>query len=352
MIVKVIKPNLAPRDHLGMTRQLFHLLVCGWVRKPGLVGMNAESRVYEIVFLGQSDSAVHLLRTVAVADGDQGLNSGFSCSGNHLLAIGVELLAIEMCMRINKHRIGLLMWGQPPSAVYAERKLGSVLTSSPGELVSLPTSTSPQPVHPPKSQPAPVSRRRAMPPRSSRSTPSHAACAAQDWPRSPLCAQPKFPAHTLRRSRPTPGVLRSQYQSPGAKACLPWALSRRPSPVPRAVRFWRSRRSRSSHSAPEQPPDQALPESLAVRQPVLASSRPVSEPLPPSHFSAGVPYSASFQSRSCQHAETLAAPRPASCPKAVVPTPVRSTPASLYLPIPAGPRSSRSPPALPDTPAR
>jgi hypothetical protein len=86
-----------------MPRQTRHVLVGGFIREPGFVRMNAERRVNEIVFLRQSNSTIYLGRTVAIADGDYGVNPGLPRPIDHRLAIGVELLAIEMRVRINEH---------------------------------------------------------------------------------------------------------------------------------------------------------------------------------------------------------------------------------------------------------
>src|SRR5208337_319437 len=94
------------------------------IREPGFVGMNAKGRIDEIVSLGQFDSTIYLRRAIPVADGDHGLHTGFLCPSDYLFAIGSESFAIEMCVSVYKHSY-LCMWGQPPSAVHAERKLGS-----------------------------------------------------------------------------------------------------------------------------------------------------------------------------------------------------------------------------------
>ncbi len=88
MIVEIVQPDLAPGDYLGMLRQSLHVLICGFIRQPGLVRMDAERCVDKIVFLRQSNSAIHLRGPVAVADGDDGLHSGLASARNHLLAIG------------------------------------------------------------------------------------------------------------------------------------------------------------------------------------------------------------------------------------------------------------------------
>src|SRR5271167_2444476 len=197
------------------------------------------------------------------------------------------------------------MWGQPPRL------------SGQSEARPTATLTSPPPAHPPKTPPAPASRLPATPPRSSHSIPTHAVCVAQDWPRSPLSARSKFLERRLRRFRRAPAALRCQYQFPAARACLPWELSRRLSPAPRAARSWQSRRSKSYRSRLKLPPlsPQVLPAEYL--------SAPPPEPPPPAHSSAPLPSSASFQSRSCRPAETQAARHPVSCPRAAVPRTVR-----------------------------
>ena len=92
VIVKIIQPDLAPGDHLRMLRQAFHVLIGGFIRQPGFMGMNADRRVDEIVLFRQANSAVDVLGTVAVADGDDGLHSSLARPRDHLLAVGVELL--------------------------------------------------------------------------------------------------------------------------------------------------------------------------------------------------------------------------------------------------------------------
>ena len=120
MIVVVIQPDLSPSNYLGMPRQVLHALVGGFVCEPGFVGMDPESRVHEIVFLRQLDSAIDLRGAIAVADGDHGLYASLSCAGDHLFAVGGKLLAIEMCVRVNEHSY-LFLWGQSPPAVPVEQ---------------------------------------------------------------------------------------------------------------------------------------------------------------------------------------------------------------------------------------
>src|SRR5271165_229013 len=103
MVVEVVQPNLAPRYHLGMPGETLHVLVSGFIREPGFVGMNTERRIYELVFLRQLNSAIDLRGTVAISDGHHGLNASLARPIDDLFAIGVKSLAIEMCVRIYEH---------------------------------------------------------------------------------------------------------------------------------------------------------------------------------------------------------------------------------------------------------
>ena len=65
--------------------------------------MHADGRVHERILVRELNPGVERGRTVAIADGDHGSHSGLARASDHLLAIGVELLAIEMCVRIYEH---------------------------------------------------------------------------------------------------------------------------------------------------------------------------------------------------------------------------------------------------------
>ena len=65
--------------------------------------MNSDRGVHERMLLGELDAGVEIGRTIPVADGDNGGKPGFPRASYDLVAVGVELLAIEMCVRINKH---------------------------------------------------------------------------------------------------------------------------------------------------------------------------------------------------------------------------------------------------------
>src|SRR6516225_1846037 len=94
--------------------------------------MNSDRRVEEGILVGQPNAGIKLRRTIAIADRNHCDNSGLACTCDHLLAVGVELLTIEMGVRVDEHRkagvgrqasgvrANRFMWGQP-SWLSAER---------------------------------------------------------------------------------------------------------------------------------------------------------------------------------------------------------------------------------------
>src|SRR5262245_1152267 len=73
--------------------------------------MDSDRRVHERMLLGELDPGVQIGRPVAIADGDHGRDSGFVRACDDFRAIGLELLAIEMCVRIDEHgKTDLGLW--------------------------------------------------------------------------------------------------------------------------------------------------------------------------------------------------------------------------------------------------
>src|ERR1019366_3955209 len=103
MIVVVIQPDLTPCDHLGMPCQSLHLGIRMVGGQSRFVGMYAERRVQERVLVCKLNSGIELGRTIAIANGDHRSHSGLASASDDLLAIRVELLAVEMSVRIYKH---------------------------------------------------------------------------------------------------------------------------------------------------------------------------------------------------------------------------------------------------------
>src|SRR5579871_400278 len=65
--------------------------------------MDADCRVHERVLFGELDSSSKIWRPVTVPNGDHGRDSGFASACDDFRAIGLELLAIEMCVRVDEH---------------------------------------------------------------------------------------------------------------------------------------------------------------------------------------------------------------------------------------------------------
>jgi len=103
MIIKIVEPDFAPGDDFRFSRQLLQFSKSRFTRQFGFVCMNPNRGVHELVLRRQLDATVESARPVAVSDGNDCFDSGFPRAGNYLLAVCVELLAIEMGVRIDEH---------------------------------------------------------------------------------------------------------------------------------------------------------------------------------------------------------------------------------------------------------
>lgn len=72
-------------------------------REPCFVRMDPNGGVQEWIFLRQLNPGIQLWRPIAIPNRNHRPNSSRARPFNHLLAIGIELLAIKVRMRINKH---------------------------------------------------------------------------------------------------------------------------------------------------------------------------------------------------------------------------------------------------------
>jgi hypothetical protein len=66
--------------------------------------MNSHRSKHEVILSGELDSAIEAAGPIAIPDGNYGFDTRFARTSNHLLAVCLELLAIEMGVRIDKHR--------------------------------------------------------------------------------------------------------------------------------------------------------------------------------------------------------------------------------------------------------
>ena len=102
--VEIIQSDFAPGNYFGMPCQSLQFLEIAIGGQLGLVRMNANRSVKKLVLLRESNAAIERPRPISIADRDDGVDTGFSRARNHLLAIRLELLAFEMCVRINEHK--------------------------------------------------------------------------------------------------------------------------------------------------------------------------------------------------------------------------------------------------------
>src|ERR1700746_2944688 len=174
--------------------------------------MNSNLRKREGILPPQPNPRIELRRTIAIADGDHRHNSGLACACDHLLAVGVELLTIEMGVRVDEHRKAGFgrqgKWihvGQPP-------RLSGERSSRFFTLAVRLTE------HLPENWPGPACRLQETQRQSCRSTPGRASSAGRDLPLSRLFGLRGLRARRLLQFPPELGGLRSRCRFPGARA--------------------------------------------------------------------------------------------------------------------------------------
>ena len=105
MIVIVVQADFSPGDYSGIARKLPEFSEVGILREPGFVGMNADSRVNRVILLSDLDRTIEGARSISCTDSKQVRDAGISRARHHLLAIGIETIAVEMAVGVNEHGI-------------------------------------------------------------------------------------------------------------------------------------------------------------------------------------------------------------------------------------------------------
>src|SRR6266853_1477850 len=196
MIVKVVQPNLTPRNDLGVPRQLLKFLKVDVRSEFGFVRVDPDRGQDKFVALSQLNAAVQRAGTRSTANGDDLFNAAVPRPRDHEFAVGVELLHFEMSVGIYKHsrwsfvigrwsrgicngHVGTgrsLPWAKSKRPVKAERSSAAFTFRS--------ISAWPPKAHPPRRMPGSVCRPRVTPRRSFRSIRVRAASAEQGSRRS------------------------------------------------------------------------------------------------------------------------------------------------------------------------
>jgi len=101
----VIQADLADRHHLRVRQQRGEAAQRFLIRPGGVVRVNAHRGVNEGVAVGQPDTGFQIRRSFSGADGHQLHDTGRERAFDHRFPVIVELVVIEMAMRIDElHR--------------------------------------------------------------------------------------------------------------------------------------------------------------------------------------------------------------------------------------------------------
>src|SRR5215469_9203290 len=199
--------------------------------------MDSDRRIHERMLLGELDPGIQIRWPVAIADCNQGRDSSFASPCDDLVSVGLKLLAIEMCVRVDEHG-KWAFWLQGFLVKAMDLRIMPRCRGPNGRFTSVLLLS----VRPPENWPGPACRPQAKLPRSFHWIPDRASSSAPGLRRSRPCVRPRFLVHRLPQFRLGPGGLPSRYQFPAAAVYRTWARAPRPSLGQRVIRPSRNHR--------------------------------------------------------------------------------------------------------------
>src|SRR4029079_15876783 len=101
MVVVVVEPGLADADDPGRARQRFQRRPVGLTHGRDVVWVNPNSGEPVGLGRGQRDRGARGLQTSAYSDAHERLDASRPRAGQNLRSIRLEILEIEMTMRVN-----------------------------------------------------------------------------------------------------------------------------------------------------------------------------------------------------------------------------------------------------------
>src|SRR3954469_2468664 len=104
MIVKIVEPNLPPRNHLRIACELLKRLEIRIRRELRFMRMNPDRRINEVMRLRDLYRTIQRSRPIPSSHRKNICNPTFARTTNHFLAIWIEAGPVKMAVRINKLR--------------------------------------------------------------------------------------------------------------------------------------------------------------------------------------------------------------------------------------------------------
>ena len=105
VVVIVVEADLSPSDDLRPARELLEFCEIGVFSQLGLVRMNADARINEVVLLSNPDRAIECPGPVAGSDAENVGDTSFLRPSDDLLAIRIEARAVEVAVGIDVHEM-------------------------------------------------------------------------------------------------------------------------------------------------------------------------------------------------------------------------------------------------------
>src|SRR4051812_5506096 len=103
MVVPVVEADLADGEKLRTTSEFFQARIGVFRREPCLVGMDSGGSENPVVLLRVYKCGIEVVRALAIADGEQCGDSGFLSPEEHLATVVLELIAVDVSVRVDEH---------------------------------------------------------------------------------------------------------------------------------------------------------------------------------------------------------------------------------------------------------
>src|SRR5882762_11269505 len=105
VIVKVVEPDFAPGDRLGVPREGSQFVEIGMLGELRLVGMDADGGVDAFLVVRNLDGAIQRAGTSSAANEEHGVDSRVASARENLAAIFRKAFPVEVGMGVYKHTL-------------------------------------------------------------------------------------------------------------------------------------------------------------------------------------------------------------------------------------------------------
>ena len=100
-VVVIVEADFTDRDDFGMLCEISEVAERILVRFRGVVRVDSDGRVERFVAIGKADAGFQIGRAVACADRHKSRHARFEGAPDHFFAVRIELVAIQVTVRVD-----------------------------------------------------------------------------------------------------------------------------------------------------------------------------------------------------------------------------------------------------------